>query len=310
MSTLNDTLSESLLQKNNSSPITNSSQSNTQNSVKDITDIIQIPFFTLIIIIGSIYIIVVLTRKTLRTNKFNWLTLNVCFANVIFAIIQLLSTIIRLTDIPEAIISCRSKAFIIDMATCHIMYSHCIATFCRLLSVRYPHKPIFRSNRWLIGNIITSELLGPLIALPFLFFDGFLCSGRSNGKRFLQIYAAISTILIPVVIFSGFNYSIYRYVRQSSKRVHSISNSTGQRLSHRDMYLCKIILLTFCVFVIGWMPLLLEQILMIERTRLPSGVSAFFQIISPTCLLADVLLLIYADHSVRKLLIKVLRCQS
>lgn len=308
MTALDETLFESSLGNNIS--LMNSNTSNASNSVRDIVDIIQIPLFSLIIIIASIYITLVLSRKTLRKNQFNWLTLNVCFASVIFALIQLLSTIIRLNDISETIISCRLKGFIINMATCYIMYSHCTTTFCRLLSVQYPHKPLFRSSRWLIGNIIISGMLGPLIASPYLFFDGFSCSRSNYGKRFLQIYAAVSTILIPILVFTGCNFAIYRYVRQSSKRVHDSTKPNVNQLNNRDMYLCKIILLTFCVFVIGWMPLFLEQIFLVERTRLPSSVAAFFQILSPTCLLADVLILIYSDHSIRNLLIKAFQCHG
>lgn len=301
MTTLNEILFESSLGNNISSM--NSTRSN---SLRDIVDIIQIPIFSLIAIIASIYITLVLSRKTLRKNQFNWLTLNVCFASIIFALIQLLSTIIRLKNISESIISCRSKGFIVNLATCHIMYSHCITTSCRLLSVQYPHKPFFRSNRWLIGNIIVSGMLGPLIALPYLFFDGFSCSGSNYGKRFLQIYTAVLMILIPILIFTICNFAIYRYVRQSSKRIQD----TNSQLSHRDMYLCKIILITFCVFVVGWMPLFLEQIFLIERTRLPSNVAAVFQILSLTCLLADVLILIYADHAIRTILIKAFQCHG
>ena len=135
MAALNETLFESSLR--NTISLMNF---NTSNSVRDIVDIIQIPLFSLIILIASIYITLVLSRKILRKNQFNWLTLNVCFASVIFALIQLLSTIIRLNDISETIISCRLKGFIVNMAICYIMYSHCTTTFCRLLSVQYPHK--------------------------------------------------------------------------------------------------------------------------------------------------------------------------
>jgi hypothetical protein len=113
----------------------NSSGSNTVN-------IIQI-LFALIFVLAGIYIILVLSRKTLRSNKFNWLTMNVCFASTFFTLIQLLSISVRLNNTLETVISCRSTRFIVNMATCHIMYTHCIVSFCRLLPVQYPHKSLF-----------------------------------------------------------------------------------------------------------------------------------------------------------------------
>ncbi len=285
----------------------NRNQSVSNNSTSDPIDIIQIPLFVLVVLFAGLYITVVLSRKTLRSNKFNWLTVNVSFASGLFAVIQIVSIAIRLQNIPERIISCRSKGFIINAATCHIMYSHCLTTLCRLLSVQYPHKLLFRSTHWLLGNIILSWIISILVTLPYLFLDGFTCSS-SYGKRFLQLYTSVSTILIPVIIFTVCNVCIFRYVRKSSKRVHAIGNNQTNQMSRRDLYLCKIILVTFCVFVFGWTPLFIDQLFLIERNLLPSSVSKLLTIFPPTSLLADVILLIYADQPVRGLILKVVKC--
>jgi hypothetical protein len=290
-------------------PMEYSNNSLADNSQSNITAIIQIPLFVLIIILASGYIILVLSRKTLRSNKFNWLTLNVCLASIFFAIIQLFSTGIHLNNISQLVIPCRLKGFLIDMATCHIMYSHCITSFCRLLSIHYPHKLFFRSRHWLLSNIITSGIIPLVIALPYLFFDGFACTS-SYGQRFLQIYTSFSTIFIPVIIVTICNIAVFRYVRQSSKRVHDLNNHNRNQRNKRDMYLCKIILVTFCIFVIGWTPLFVEQLFFNDQNSLPSAVTTLFKILPPTSLLADVILLIYSDHPVRTLLIKAVKCHG
>ncbi|CAF1165135.1 unnamed protein product [Adineta steineri] len=274
----------------------------------NVTDIIQIFLFTFIIIVSNIYIILVLSKRTLRSAKFTWLTVNVCFASVIFAIMQLLSIGIRLNNIPDTSVSCHSKGFIIDMATCHIMYSHCISSLCRLFSIKYPHKPFFKSSRWLLINIGMSWFIGIFMALPLLFFDNFTCSGN-YGKRFLQIYTSFSTILIPVVIVALCNIAIFRYVRQSTKRIRSISeNQTNtNQLSQRDRRLCNIMLLTFCVFVIGWIPLFIEQVFFTSGNRLNSGLIITFQILPPICLLADVIVIVYSDQPVRNVFLNVFK---
>lgn len=290
-------------------PMENFNNSIINNSSNHTADIAQIPPFILIIIFASIYIIVVLSHKTFRAKKFNWLAVNICFSSVIFASIQLFSAVVHLNNIPETVISCRSKGFITNMAACHILYSHCAATFCRLLSIQYPHKPLFRSSHWLLGSIAVSEIIGTLVAIPDLFFDGFSCTSN-YGTRFLQIYTSISTVLISVLIVFGCNIAIFRHVRQSSKRVHDTNNNNANCLSNRDMYLCKMMLLAFGVFFIGWAPIFIQELLFSDQTPLPSAITIFFQILQPICVFADVLLLIYADRPVRKLLIKALTCHG
>jgi len=284
----------------------NSIKNNSESSIADIT---QTPLFVIIIIIASIYIILVLSRKTLRSNKFNWLNVNVCFASTVFAVIQLLSIGIRLNNISETIISCRSKGFIVDMAACHIFYSHCIATFCRLLSVQYPNKSLFRSYRWLLSNIGVSWIIASCIALPYLFFDGFECSS-SYGPRFLEIYSSLTTILMPIIIITVCNIILFRYVRQSTKRIRDLNNINTNSVSRRDRYLCKITLLTFCLFFIGWTPVFVEQLFFTDQNLLPSVVTTISKILPSTCVLADVILLIYSDHPARKLLVKAFTCHG
>jgi hypothetical protein len=191
------------------------------------------------------------------------------------------------------------------MATCHIMYSHCIASFCRLISIQYPQKLLFRSRRWFLSIIGVSWLIGLLIAVPYLLFDGFTCSS-GNGKRFLQIYTSLSTVLIPITIVTICNITIFRYVRQSTRRVHNL-NSNNNQINKRDMHLCKIMLLTFCVFVIGWIPLFIEQLFMNDGISLSSTATTFFKLFPPISLLADIILLMYSDQPVRILLVKVLK---
>lgn len=284
----------------------NSTNSITNDSQTSIADIIQIPLFILIIILAGIYIILVLSRKTLRINKFNWLTVNVCFTIIFFAFIQLFSTSIRLYNVSETVVLCRVKGFVINMATCHIMYSHCIASFCRLISIQYPQKLLFRSRRWFLSIIGVSWLIGLLIAVPYLLFDGFTCSS-GNGKRFLQIYTSLSTVLIPITIVTICNITIFRYVRQSTRRVHNL-NSNNNQINKRDMHLCKIMLLTFCIFVIGWIPLFIEQLFMNDGISLSSTATTLFKLFPPISLLADIILLMYSDQPVRILLVKVLKC--
>jgi hypothetical protein len=288
----------------------NSTQSDVNISQSNLADIIQIPLFALIVILAGIYITIVLSRQILRSNKFNWLTVNICFTIIFFAFVQLFSTSVNLYNTTETVVLCRVKGFIVNMATCHIMYSHCTASFCRLLSIQYPHKLLFRSRYWLLSNISMDWLVGLLIALPYLFLDGFTCS-PGNAKQFLQIYTSFSAIFMPITIVTVCNIAIFRHARQSSRRIHILnSNNNNNQMNKRDMHLCKVMLLTFGVFVIGWTPLFIEQILLNNGISLPTGVTTFLKILPSASLLADVILLIYSDQPVRNSFLKIFKCHG
>jgi len=308
MTVLNYTIFDIPLNNNSHFAMKNFNNSITNNS-QSIVGIIQILLFVFIGILAIVYIIIILSRKTLRSNKFNWLTINLCFASSFFAFIQLLLSGMIPNNVVETAISCRSREFIINMATCDIMYIHCSILFCRLLPVRYSHNPLFRSCHWLLSNIGMSWIVGFLAALPYLFFDGFICSS-SYSIRFLQIYTTLATIVVPIIIVAICNISIFRYVRQSTKRIHDLNNNATNKLNKRDMYLCKIILLTFCVFFIGWSPLFVEQLFIADQNSVPLGLRNFLKILLPACLLGDVILLIYSDHPVCNLFLKVFKCHG
>jgi hypothetical protein len=300
-----------IFQNNDSRPsMNNSNNTNNPNDINNsqigISDIIQTPLFVLVIILACVHVMIILTRKTLRSRKFTWLTINVCLANTFFACIQLLSMTLRLTNVSEAVVSCRFKSFIINMATCSIMYSHCVASLNRLLTVRYPQKSLFRSYRWLLSSIGVWWIIGILVDLPHLFFDGFACSTVTFGQ-FLRIYNICFSLIIPITIVTICNVAIFRYAHQSTRRVHS---STNNHTSNRDMRLYKIMLLTFCVFTIGWAPLFFEQLFVTNTSDIPTSVTTLLQILPPSSLLADMILLIYSDQPVCKLILNAFKCHK
>ncbi|UJR21651.1 hypothetical protein I4U23_024728 [Adineta vaga] len=280
------------------------------NSQNSFSNFIQIPVFTFIIIFTSIYTALVISPRTPRTTKFTWLTINVCLASAFFALNQLIFIGFRLNNTAETLVTCRSKGFILNMITCHIMYSHCISSICRLLSICYPQKPLFKSRHWILSNICMSWIIAIVIALPYLFLDSFTCSG-DKGRQFLKIYTLLLIILLPIITVALCNITIFRYIRQSTKRIHSFSENmtNNKQFSKRDISICKIMLLTFCVFVIGWAPLFIQQVFFNQDFQYRSNITIFFQILSATSLLADIILLIYSDQPIRRILFNLVRCR-
>jgi hypothetical protein len=61
-------------------------------------------------------------------------------------------------------------------------------------------------------------------------------------------------------------------------------------------------LLTFSLFVIGWAPIFFQQLFTSPERQLPMGVSIFFQLLLPSSLLGDMIVLMYANQPIRKLI--------
>jgi len=274
-----------------------------------IVDIVEISLFPLIFLLAVAYTILILTRKIFRLNKLNWPTVNVCLATALFSLIQLIFTIIRLKNL--SIMSCRLQGFILNISACQMMYAYCVSSINRLLAIRYFNKPVFRSTRWLLINISIGWIVGLLFAIPNAFYDSFTCF-TSTSPMLLKVYTCITTLIIPVHIVAVCNVSIFRYINQASRRVHSISNNiNNHRISRkRDTYVSKLMLLTFCLFVIGWTPIFVEQLFTAAESRLPKGVSLFFQLLLLNSLLGDMILLIYANQPVRQLIKETLKCNG
>ena len=282
----------------------------TDGSQSDTADYIQMPIFGLIILLTNFYTIIILSQKTFRNKKFNWLTMNICFASFTFSVIEIFSIVIRLIDVSKTMVSCRVLGFIIDQPVCYIMYSHCVTSFCRFLSIRYPRKLFFRSNYWLVGNIIFSIILSTILALPFLFTDGFACTSMNGNNSFIKFYSLLSTMFLPILIIILCNIAILCFVRKSTRRIQDLNQNAPHRLNKRDMYLYKIFMLTFFIFTLGWLPIFIEQMFFNGQSQLPTISTNVIQVLPAVSLLADTILIIYSDSSTRNLIVRTCQCRS
>jgi len=282
---------------------------NTDNADNTIPDIIQISLFSLIFLLAVAYTILLLTRKTFRSNKLNWPTVNVCLATAFFSLIQLLFIIIRLANL--SIIPCRLQGFILNMIACQMMHAYCVSSINRLLAIRYFNKLVFRSSRWLLMNISIGWIVGLLCAVPNAFYNSITCL-TGTSPMLLKVYTCITTLLIPIHVVAVCNVSIFRYMSHVRRRVHSITNNRNNyNISRkRDVYVSKLMLLTFSLFAIGWTPIFVEQLFTTNEHRLPNAVSLFFQFLLLNSLLGDIILLIYANQPVRQLIKETFKCNA
>lgn len=260
-------------------------------------------------VVGVAYILLILIQKKFRSNKLNWLTVNVCLATAVFSFMEFIFTIFRTQNL--SVMSCRLQGFLIAMSVGHMMFSHCISSFNRLLAIRYFHKLLFRSSRWLLVSMAIGWIIGVLISIPYLLYDNFACS-PSQSSTFLTFYLCVTVLIIPICIVTICNASIFRYISQISRRVHDVSrNKKNNHISRkRDAQVSKIMLMTFALFVIGWTPIFCLQLFTTSNSQLLANLTTFFLFLLEACLLGNTILLIYANQPVRQLIKENLKCNG
>ncbi|UJR24853.1 hypothetical protein I4U23_006222 [Adineta vaga] len=292
---------------NNISFSTNQTNSNgnNQSSRDTIPDLIQVVLLSLTMLFDLVYIILILTQPTVRTNKLNWFTINLCLVSTLLSAVMLTMCITRIENDSSNALPCRLHAFLINMPTCQLMYAHAVITISRYFTIVHASKHIFHSTIFLIGCLIVGWLIAILAAMPYLFIDSFACS---VDNLFLSYYTLFATLFIPALIVLLFNIRIFVFVHQSSRRVHA--EGTGGGVSHtRDISLLKTMIVTFLVFVTGWVPLFITQIFS-GSFSLASIVDSIFQILPCVSMLCDVILLIYINQPIRRFLLQIIRKQQ
>jgi hypothetical protein len=272
-----------------------------------IASIIGIVIILLYFLLAMIYVILILTHKTFRSNKLNWPTVNVALTTAYFSLNHLVFIIIRFKEL--SIISCRLLGFLLDIAACEMMYAYCVSSFNRLLAIRYFNKLIFRSSRWLLTTMIIGWIIGVLFAIPHSLYNSFACLS-DEPSMLLNAYTCITTLILPIHIVTVCNISIFRYIHRVSQRIHdSNNNKNNSSISRkRDAHVSKMMLLTFSLFVIGWTPIFFQQLFTTPARQLPIGVSIFFELLLPISLLGDMIVLLYANQPVRQLIKEKLHC--
>ncbi|UJR18356.1 hypothetical protein I4U23_005259 [Adineta vaga] len=179
------------------------------------------------------------------------------------------------------------------MAACQLMYAHSVLAISRFLAIVYAHKLIFRSNLCLWCCIIMGWVVACLVALPYLFVDGFLCF-TSAEATILPYYTLITILFLPIIIVTIYNARTLIFVRNSTRRVHA-TGTGGQVSDKRDVFLVKLTIGTFIAFIVGWSPSLIIQ-LFNESASVPTILNQCFLILPPLTLLCDVLLLIFTNQ--------------
>ena len=204
-----------------------------------------------------------------------------------------------------------------------IPYSLVLVSFHRCCSIVYAQKRFFRTRRWTVVCFVVQWIVTALLSLPTLLF-----SNRVSGVLRRQASHTVSNLfqdskivwpsmcipftvlILPASIGTVTNTLIYWQVRASSSRVQvaAVANeSTQTRITRRDIFLLRHMVIMLSLFIIGWAPWVILEIVgrFTSVNRFLSLASYFsFQLV----LLLDVIDLFLYNHEVRKYLIQ--RCLS
>ena len=256
---------------------------------------IEITLSSLTILLAFAYTILILVRPTFRRNKLNWFTVNITLQTTLFSTLMFSLSIEQSSNDSKGL-PCRIQGYLLNMAVCQMLYSHCVASFCRLLALVYANKHLFRSSAFTWICMATGWLASFSVGVPYLLLDGFGCQGE-NQVEFLSYYTIATSLALPMAIVGVCNTRILRFVRRSTRQVHAEAvKKTGPH--GRDLQLMKTLIGTFMILVIGWAPSFMVETFL-NKVTLPSVVIIGIQVLPSVSTLLDVSLLIYTNQPVR-----------
>ena len=298
-STINDleTFSNKSDLNNHSNTTTNEQIENNNLPNTFVFDSILLTTLSLTILLALGCIILIVIRRPFRRNKLNWFTINVCATTILLSVVMVSLTVNHYSS-PKNSIPCRLQAFLTIMSACQMMYSHCVITISRYFTIIHPSKGIYRSTTFICICLAFGWIIAFLLSIPYLIVDSFTCF-NSVQSNFSSYYSLVIVLVIPVHLVLFCNIRILIFVRQSTRRIQNESSRIDPSQS-RDVRVLKTMIITFVVFVVGWIPLSIEQILR-GIIQISSTVSAIFQMFPSFSMLFDVLLLVYTNQPIRLL---------
>lgn len=224
--------------------------------------------------IGWLMIFIFILHRPCRTVN-NLMTCNTAAATVLYSILQIISAGYGLQQ--DWLIyqpACRFRAYLYTTVCTAVCTSYTVQSISRLFFTvfsKYKYLLTWRVHRYLILINYFISMIGPIPSVFVGKGSGFeiesrlcICSTKVFSSGFL---AALNAYIIPLLIAIIIYCRILYYVRQSSCRVHQLSQSNMTLLIKqlkREMKLSKKILILVSILVFAGIPyvtLLFWQIL-------------------------------------------------
>lgn len=268
---------------------------------------IQIIIFIIIAIIAFIYACLILFIRRFRHTN-NIFIANICLSIIISsAYFIMYFQGITIYDSPSL---CNLFFFGFNIASIDIPFSFLAFTVHRFYSVIYHRKDLFKKKRWIVICIVGHWIIQCIIFLPFINGLDQYC----NMQVWMGFYTFTTAVIIPLLINAILNIKIFLYVRRSSRRIQpqavstvmTSTNNQQARINRRNLSLLKHMIFTFLIFVIGWAPIFITNIIdIIIPGHLIAILSCTY--VSAICTFGIIIYLFICNHDIRKFLFNKIR---
>ncbi|UJR14440.1 hypothetical protein I4U23_001437 [Adineta vaga] len=219
----------------------------------------------------AIFLAILLSISILFIERFrhrnNMIIFNICFTVICCCVYFFIHFTLSYFD-PQRLYAqhlCILLFYANNIANISIPFAFVTFTIHRYFFIIYHTKVFFKSRQWVIICIASQWILTFFLSLPFVFRSEPYC-GISIG---FQVYACIMTIIIPSTINIILNGLIFLHVRSSTRRVlpqvfsvinTGINSNQQGKIGRREIVLLQRMIFTFVIFILGWSPVYLSNI--------------------------------------------------
>ncbi|CAF1543104.1 unnamed protein product [Adineta steineri] len=251
------------------------------------------------IIITSFILIIVLLKKQLHTVT-RLLICNTCLASLLYCIVQCINYIyLLLIKSDKSNQSCRWRGYFGYMSIVAFIYSYVLQVISRLFFIVF-----YTKYRWLITYRIHSYLiifgwtiifilpLPAILTNNIYFREGELC-WVTKEYTLHSFYIIIADYLIPILLIIIMNIIIF--IRIYLSRINT-TIQYNRRRKERDFRLFYNIMISFSVYFLGGVPIMIYMFTDIEFFYSIGVISVTFAVTM------EKLVLIYLDREIRNLL--------
>ena len=224
---------------------------------------IQLIIYIITACIAFLYLCLILfIRRFHNTN--NTFIANICLSIIVSAVYF----IVYFQDISiyGSSLFCSLFYLAFNIACISIPYSFLALTVHRFCIIIYPQNRLFKKKQWTPICIISHWIFQFLISTAFFGEYDYYC----EMKIFMGYYTFITAVMMPLVIKSALDIRIFIHVRHSTHRIRiqafTVSNTGSThnnqlKITRRDISVLKHTIFTFLVFIIGWTPVLLMNLI-------------------------------------------------
>ncbi|UJR21683.1 hypothetical protein I4U23_024760 [Adineta vaga] len=222
-----------------------------------IINIVQVLILVIIVFLALIYSIPILFIPRFHSIN-NVFSVNLCIAGICCGTCWL-ANFISLHFYPSTLSNykvCVVMNYFEMMCTLQVPLAIVTTSFHRLCSIVYHTKPFFKKKRWAVLCMSSQWVAGMILLLPGVSFNASTC----DVDLWVSIYTFLMYVVIPSAICLTNNILIFQHVRSSTNRVQpsipiptmTINKKQHPHINRRDLHLLPYMIISFCIFIGGW----------------------------------------------------------